>query len=209
MESAAPVSMLVVVAFIFALSLAIGSFAAVPAYILWRMTKDKRYPLAWVTCCSLVVLIAAGLTYLQRPFMQPPTPINETFTDVADDSGVLHVTAIRLPRPELMDAQIEIDAENTSDAEQLLGFQYSADGGTAAGFSPGTTALSHIWPIPPKTKTTLATSIKLPGFVQGGNISIVLARCAQREASGVWLPDDSEAFYQNRFTLVATPPPVQ
>lgn len=187
------------------MSIGVGGLAAVPAYILWKMKRDKRYPLAWVTCCALGVMIAAGLTYLQRPNFQMPAPVNETLADVKDKSGTLRVTAIRISHPELPNTPIEIDVENAAETEQLLGMQYDADGGSIGSYSPGSSASYYIWKVSPKTKTTVSTTIQLPGFVRGGVINIVLARCVSTNAKGNWLPADSEALYQNRFVMIPNP----
>lgn len=204
-EPASPSLFSLLVVLIALLSIGVGGLAAVPAYILWKMKRDKRYPLAWVTCCALGVMIAAGLTYLQRPSFQMPTPVDQALAGVADKTGTLRVTAVRIPHPELPNALLELDVENTADAEQLLGMQYDADGGNIGNYSPGSSASFHIWTIPAKSRSTVSTTIKLPGFVQGGVINIVLARCNSTNTRGSWLPADSEALYQNRFVMIPAP----
>ncbi|MDZ4861248.1 MAG: hypothetical protein SGI88_19930 [Candidatus Hydrogenedentes bacterium] len=184
----------------------VTALAAVPAYLLWRMTKDKRYPIMWVTCSMLIVMLSAGQVYMQRPEVPAPTPINETLTDVADASGALQVTAIRLPEPHQPFTRIEIDVENSGSGEMFLGLQYKVDSGSVGNSLPESKSGTHIWTVAPSYKGTLSENIELPTFGYGGKITIVFARCTSAaSADPSWLPKDSSAIYQNQFMLV--PPP--
>lgn len=197
---------LFIVIFIALFTLSVSSLAIIPAFILWRMTKDKRYPLLWVTSTAIIVIIAAGLTYKQRLQLPPPTPIAETLSGVSDAAGALRITSLRLPHPDGKPAQFEVDVENTTDQPQFLGLQYNADGGKVGAYSPGASSNHHIWSVQPKWKGTLTCDATLPAFMSGGNIAVVLARCKSAESNnGLWLPDDSEALYQNRFVMVPQP----
>lgn len=195
-----------VVAMVALMALCVLALAFVPAWILWRITRNKRFPLMWVTSMALVVLFASVMMTIQRSQIPAPTPINQTLADVADTSGALRVTALRLPRPEQRETQIQVDAENTGDMPVYLGIQYVASSGDLA-YSAATRG-NHIWTVAPKWKGTLSCPVTLPRFVHGGELVVVLAKCNTPEtASSEMLPGDSEALYQERFTLVPKPEP--
>ncbi|HRI86972.1 MAG TPA: hypothetical protein PK869_01840 [Candidatus Hydrogenedentes bacterium] len=189
------------------LALCVLAIAVVPAYILWRATKDKRVPMLWMGCTLIIVVIAATLNHFQRPNVPAPTPVSESLSDVADKTGTLTVTALRIPNPAARPARVEIDLENAGAEQVYLGLQLNADSGSLGSFSPGRMANVHIWTVPPKWKGTLTHDVTLPGFVFGGRITVVLARCATPESTDpLWLPRDSEALYQEHFTVV---PPLE
>lgn len=197
---------LFIVVFIALFTLCVTALAVLPAYFLWKMKNDKRYPLLWVTGIAIAVIFAASRTYMNRLQLPPPTPISETLSGVTDKDGALKITALRLPHPEQKPAQFEVDVENTGDQPMYLGLQYNADGGTFGQYVAGKSSDHHIWTVQPKWKGTLTCDATLPGFVPGGDIAVALARCKSADAgTGAWLPQDSEAIYQNHFVMVPAP----
>lgn len=200
MDSPGLVIFLIVFALLF--MLLISALTFLPAYILWRMTKDKRYPLMWVTCSVLIVAVAAGQLFFRNNFAPRPTPINESLS-LVDKSQALRVTALRVPNPEQPQVRIELDAENVSDQQQLLGIQCTTSSGLVEENAPKQTTTHYIWTVEPKWKGTLTCEAQLPGILYDGQLTVVLARCTSKTPSqNNWLPADSEALYQNRFSLI-------
>jgi hypothetical protein len=198
-----PGLVLVLLAFAAVFVLVLSALTFVPAYILWRKTKDKRYPMIWVTCSALIVLGASIQAFWGRDFVPWPQPINETLNGVADKTGTLRVTALRLPNPEQQQVRIEVDAENTSGEQQLLGIQCTTSNGPVEESAPKQTTTHYIWTVEPKWKGTLTCEAQLPGILHDGNVAVVLARCKSKTPGpNNWLPADSEALYQNRFSLL-------
>lgn len=203
MDSPGLVIFLIVFALLF--MLLISALTFLPAYILWRMTKDKRYPLMWVTCSVLIVAVAAGQLFFRSSFTPRPTPINESLS-LVDKSQSLRVTGLRVPNPEAPQVRIEVDAENTSDQPQLLGIQCTTSSGLLEEDAPKQTTTHFIWTIEPKWKGTLTCEAQLPGIMHDGQITVVLARCSTTAPGpNNWLPANSEALYQNRFSLIPSP----
>lgn len=202
MDSPGLVIFLIVFALLF--MLLISALTFLPAYILWRMTKDKRYPLMWVTCSVLIVAVAAGQVFFRSTFMPRPSPINESLS-LVDKSQTLRVTGLRVPNPEQPQVRIEVDAENASDQQQLLGIQCTTSSGLPDENAPKQTTTHYIWTVEPKWKGTLVCEAQLPGILHDGQLTVVLARCTTTTPGpNNWLPADSEALYQNRFTLIPT-----
>ena len=204
MDSPGLVIFLIVFALLF--MLLISALTFLPAYILWRMTKDKRYPLMWVTCSVLIVAVAAGQMFLRSNFLPRPTPINESLS-LVDKAHTLRVAGLRLPNPEAPQVRIEVDAENTREQQQLLGIQCTTSSGQTEDNSPKQTTTHFIWAVDPKWKGTLTCEAQLPGILDDGQLTVVLARCTSKTPGpNNWLPADSEALYQNRFSLIPSPP---
>ncbi|MBM3289445.1 MAG: hypothetical protein FJY92_04770 [Candidatus Hydrogenedentes bacterium] len=202
MESASLGFLLFLFVFALLFVLLLSALTFVPAYILWRRTRDKRYPMMWVTCSSLIIALAAAQTFFRDDSSPQLNPINETLTGVADKSGTLRVTALRIPNPEQPQVRIEVDAENSSDTAQLLGIQCSNSSAQADASLSDQTTTHYIWSVDPKWKGALTCDAQLPGVVYDGVVTIVLARCNSKTPGGDnWLPTDSEAIYQNRFNL--------
>ncbi len=200
MDSPGLVIFLIVFALLFMLLIATLTF--LPAFILWKKTKDKRYPLMWVTCSALVVAVAAYQTFFHNDFYPGPTPINEAL-GLTDKTQTLRVTGLRLPNPEQPQVRIEVDAENTSDQQQLLGIQCTTSSGLFEENAPKQTTTHYIWTVEPKWKGTLTCEAQLPGIMHDGQVTVVLARCTTTTPGpNNWLPANSEALYQNRFTLI-------
>ncbi|GMU92991.1 MAG: hypothetical protein AMXMBFR4_20490 [Candidatus Hydrogenedentota bacterium] len=193
-------SLLIVVGFI-----AIGSIVALPAWALWRIKKDWRYPGGWFLVVSAFFAFAAMSTIGNYRSLPKPTPIHKTLSDISDHAGELRVLSIRLPNPEMAQARIEIDVENRGTEPRFVGMQYHADGGSWRGFSPGASSGAAVLTAPAKWNGTLTFPARLPGFTQGGYIVIVLALCPEPiDSQSIELPLNSEALYQERFEL--TPP---
>lgn len=204
MELGPPGVALVLVAFVVLLALCVAALTFVPAYILWKKTKDKRYPMMWVTCSALTVAFAALQAFVFGPDFSPrPTPINETFADVVDKSGALRVTALRVPNPEQPQVRIEVDAENTGEEAALLGIQCTTSSGQSGPAAPKQATSHYIWNVEPKWKGTLTCEAQLPGILYDGEVTIVLARCKSKTPTdNNWLPADSEALWQKRLSLL-------
>lgn len=182
---------------------------AVPAWMLWRIKRDLRFPIAWVLVAIVLLSLAAAGAYLQLDNVPTPTPINETLTAVTDRSGDVVITGLRLRDPSVRDARIEVDVENAGSEAVSLGMQYVADGGSFGGkaYSPGSTVGAVVHRVEPEWSGALAYDVTLPAFAYGGSIVIVIAVCPNVGLAEVMtdLPPDSEALYQHRFVLVPEP----
>lgn len=184
----------------------VGALAAVPGWLLWRIKRQWRYPIAWLGVVVLLLGLAATSTYMQLKNFPKPVPINETLSEAADQSGDVIVTGLRLPDPTVRDARIEVDMENASSQPVILGLQYIADGGDLGNeaYSPGSMEGAQLRAVEANWSGTVAYDVTLPGFAFGGNIVIVLALCpdVELDPAATELPPDSEALYQHRFQLV-------
>lgn len=179
-----------------------------PAYFLWRWTKDKRYPIMWVTCSAITTTVASVATLQQMAHMPKPRPIHEALVDVADNSGTLRVTALRVPNPERPLIHIEIDAENAAEEQQLLGIQCTASSGEIGAVGSEPANWHYIWTVEPHWKGVLSCDAPLPGVAADGKLTVVLAKCKSKTSGpNNWLPANSEALYQNRFELFPKPRP--
>ena len=202
MEMDSPGLAIFLIVFALLFMLLISALAFLPAYILWRITKDKRYPLMWVTCSVLVVAIAAAQMFFRNDFVAGPTPISESL-NLADKSQTLRITALRVPNPEQPQVRMEVDAENASDEKQLLGIQCTTSSGRFEENAPKQITTHYIWTVEPKWKGTLTCEAQLPGIMHDGQLTVVLARCTTTAPGpNNWLPANSEALYQNRFALI-------
>jgi hypothetical protein len=186
--------------------IAVGSIIVLPAWTLWRLKKDWRFPVGWLAIVSSFVVFAAFNAVRNCKLLPKPVPVHRTLTDISDTTGELRVLAITIPNPEMARARIEVEVENGGDEPRFVGMQYHADGGSWRGFSPGASSGAHVLTAPANWKGTLTFPVELPGFTHGGYIVIVIASCPDQTGSQIIeLPQDSEALYQERFELA--PPP--
>jgi len=189
--------------------ISVGVLSALPAWLLWRMKGQWRYPIAWWGIVVLLLGLAAVTTKMQIESFPTPVPIRETLADVADRSGQVVVTGLRLSDPTVRDARIEVDVENAGAHPVALGLQYVADGGILGSetYSPGSTMGALVHPVEPEWGGTVAYDVTLPGFAFGGNIVIAIALCPDGDLpeGAAELPPDSEAIFQERFVLVPEP----
>lgn len=124
---------------------------------------------------------------------------------IADKSGTLRVTALRVPNPEQQQVRIEVDAENSGDQSALLGIQCTTSSGQSGEAAPKQATTHFIWTVEPKWIGTLTCETQLPGILYDGEVTIVLARCnSKTPGANNWLPVDSEALWQKRFSLLPT-----
>lgn len=189
--------------------ISVGALVAVPGWLLWRMKRQWRYPLVWLGIVVILLGLATVSTMLTLKNFPRPVPINETLSDVADQSGNIIITGLRLPDPAIREARVEIDVENASDQPAVLGLQYIADGGSlgSEAYSPGATEGALLRKVEPLRSGTIAYDVTLPGFAFGGNIVLVVALCpdVELDPAATELPPDSEALYQHHFQLVPEP----
>lgn len=178
----------------------------VPAWLLWRIKRDLRLPLAWVAVAVILLGLAAAGAHLQLENIPTPAPIHETLTGITDRSGLVAVTGLRLASPMQREARIEVDVENAGSEPVSLGVQYVAGGGSIGGEadSPGSAEGAVIHRVEPEWSGTIAYDVILPAFASGGSVVIVIARCPNVDSAEelIQLPPDSEALYQQRFVLV-------
>ena len=186
--------------------LSVAVLAVLPAWLLWRVKRQWRYPIAWWGVVILLLGLAAVSIMMQLKNFPTPVPINETLSGVSDQSGQIIVTGLRLADPMVRDGRIEVDVENAGLTPVTLGVQYIANGGSLGSqtYSPGSTEGALVHTVEPEWSGTIAYDVTLPGFAFGGNITIVIGVCPDVElAEGATeLPPDSEALYQNHFELV-------
>ncbi|MCC6153060.1 MAG: hypothetical protein IT367_04845, partial [Candidatus Hydrogenedentes bacterium] len=96
--------------------------------------------------------------------------------------------------------------ENTSDQQQLLGIQCTTSSGVLEDNAPKQSTTHYIWSVESKWKGTLTCEAQLPGIMHDGQVTVVLARCTSTTPGpNNWLPANSEALYQNRFSLIPSP----
>lgn len=182
--------------------IAIASIVLLPAWAVWRIKKDWRFPAGWLAIVSAFFAFAAFNAVRNYRSLPKPVPIHETLSDISDQTGKLRVHSIRLPNPEMGLAKIEVDVENAGNGPRFVGLQYHADGGSWHGFSPGASSGAAVQTAPANWNGTLTFPARLPGFTQGGYIVIVLALCpGPIDSQLIELPSESEALYQERFEL--------
>ena len=118
----------------------------------------------------------------------PALPIKDVVS-IKDESQELLIDSIEMPAPTYLSGEgflakkyssiVTINVTNNSNQQVYLGLDSSADSGTLAFYSPGSSHSSKVLAIDPNWSGDLQFPIKHPRFVNGGYIKLTLIKCKE------------------------------